>query len=89
MSIDLTERQIMILLGVRDRKTYQEMADANGVSLKTIQDDLDELRDHGLVENVTNEAGNTKVRGRQLTDNGKGWLSRHGYTVERSTTHAK
>lgn len=86
MTIDLSERQIMILLGVRDHRTFQEMADQNNVSLKTIQDDLQELRDLGLVENITNEAGNTKIRGRQLTSSGKGWLSRHGYAIERVTT---
>ncbi len=88
MSIDLTDRQIEILLGVRDRRTYQEMADIQKVSLKTIQDDLEELRELGLVENVTNKAGNTKVRGRQLTSRAKKWMENHGYRIERTTTDA-
>ena len=80
--IDLTDRQIDILLGVRDKKTIPRMTEQLGVrSYKTVQDVLDELYEYGLIEKIVNESGNTKMRGRQLTGLGKEWLKDHGYKV--------
>lgn len=75
----LTDRQEIILLMVRERKTFQEIADANDVSIKTIQDDMTQLMEYKLVRNVVNENGKTRMRGRELTGKGKEWLKSHGH----------
>ena len=79
MDIYLSDRQEMILLLIREKKTFQEIADTFKVSLKTAQNEMAELMEYGLVRNIKNENGKTKLRGRALTPKGKEWLDQHGH----------
>ena len=83
--IHLTDRQELIMLMVRDRKMLQHMAETCWVSLRTIQKEMEFLIDLGLVERIKNERGKTKMGGRRLTSQGKGWLKEHGHKYETIT----
>jgi len=80
---DLTDRQINVLLDVRDRRTYQEIIEHLGVrSFKTAQDIVAELVEMGFVEILKNEEGNTKIKGRAVTPKGRKWLKEHDYHID-------
>jgi hypothetical protein len=85
--IYLTDRQLMILLGIRDGKSYEEMTapDYLNKSKMTVWKCVKELIEMGLVENVHTVNGKTKVRGRKLTPSGERALKNEGHDIKRVT----
>jgi hypothetical protein len=84
---DYTPPQIMVLLGIRDEKSYKEMAAPNylNVSMMTVWKMVRDFIEMGLVENVHTVNGKTKVRGRKLTPSGERALKNEGHDIKRVT----
>lgn len=67
-TISLTQRQLIILMGIRDGKTIEVLANETGVSNRTVQVELDKLEKHQMLVNQKGPKGGGLHRGRKLTD---------------------
>ena len=68
----LNDEQLMILVGINKHKSYREMAEDIGRSLRTVQVRIVELMNEGYIE----ENGSHMARSRTLTTNGKELLKK-------------
>lgn len=80
--IRIDETDLILLIGVRDGKTYQEMADSIGKALGTVQKRLKPLFEYNLIERETGPNGGGLHRGRKLTDLGEAYLKEAGHNVQ-------
>jgi len=72
---EMTEIHLVVLLGIRDRKSFRELARETGKSLGTIQIRMRDLERNGYVNKQTE----VKARARSLTKKGKMFLKSQGY----------
>lgn len=79
MTFYLDDRQQLILLMIEKKKTFQEMADTLGKSLRTVQKEIEYFLEEKLVEKDLTETGHSKITGRRLTAKGKGALQSYGH----------
>lgn len=86
---DLTDRQIMIMICLRENKSIQEMCLVIGAkSYGTVQDVLKDLLALGLAEKDVNENGKTRPRGYKLTEDGKNVLKSPNRTVTATASYS-
>lgn len=76
--LEITDNRLMILMGVRDKKTLRTIAAEIHKSLRTVQNELEELEMDGLV----NKPERLMKTGRTLTTKGKEVLANAGYKTE-------
>jgi DNA-binding MarR family transcriptional regulator len=63
----LNDKQIIVLLGIRDKTGIVEISKIFGRSQRTVQVLLEELERLGYIENTYGPNGGGKRRGRRLT----------------------
>jgi predicted transcriptional regulator len=84
---DLDDRQVDLLIALRDNKSMEEMAEQIGKSLGTVQSELGTLLEMGLALRETNERGRTRMRGYKLSAQGEEALRERQISTKPAVRH--